>query len=195
MKFEKRSTTYVVLRGFVRWARLYPDDRDYGFEGAFEEEGGRYTIDFYPKDIDELQKYFDAGASPVVMGNNMVRDPEHPKYGSGDPSLGIGSYIKFRKEHNHKVAKYAGAPHVFDWREAEDTTKLWSFPTQDLDDDDNVITHENDGKIWNGSEVYVKLSLWGTGERAKIRIKSVAVIELAEEPTSDDNPDGSEPTF
>jgi hypothetical protein len=174
---NKNKQSYITMRGFLRWPKLFEGEQDNGYNDRWEEVGGCYTADFYPATEEELQKYWDGGCSPVVLGHQILRSPGQDNFGKGDKELGIGSYFKFRKEHNAKVRKYSGPPYVFDWREAEDSTKLWEAPL--LNDQKEVVLGE---QLWNGAECYLKLSKWGDGDRAKIRIKSVAILDNPEGP-------------
>ena len=162
----KGKTQYPVLKGFCRWAKLSPEKMDTN-EFHFDKSGGRYTLDFYFGDNDQLKKYFDSGAPVESMGNVMVKDVNHLKFGDGDPDLGIGSFRQFYKEHNANNPKYEGPPRVVDWRDGNrDPSNFWDF--------------EAEPNIWNGSEVWVKYSIYNPGPQASIRLVSVAVIELAE---------------
>ena len=168
------KTKYVRMDGYGRWIKMQLSDMD-THDSHFDKSGGRFTLDFYPETEEELDKYWASGAPEVALGHQMLRTPDHPRYGNGDPDLGIGSYLKLRKDNNANDDRFAGPPNVFDWRgDKEGGTDLWDF--------------EEDGLIWNGSKVAVKYSIWNNSEdksRAVIRLQSLAVLELADEPEID----------
>ena len=101
---KNKGTKFVVMEGFVRWPKLTYEKRD-THEGHVGTTGGKYTIDFYPLNEEELQKYWDAGCAKTVMGNVMLREPGHKSWKdkyegedawmNDDPDLGIGKYLKF----------------------------------------------------------------------------------------------------
>ena len=200
MDNNNKQATEARLTGFVRWAKLTYEDRDV-YEQHVNESGGKYTIDFYPDNEEDVEAYYAAGGKRSSMGNDMFRTPGHKSWKDGaeddwkndDPNLGIGGYFQFKKSHNQKNEYYSGPPNVFDWREREGSSKLWAFPHVVRDEDGNPVVDEagneimdnGDGKIWNGSRVAINLSIWGKGpgdERASVKLKSVAVLELADEP-------------
>jgi hypothetical protein len=162
------STKTIKMDGYVRWAKLTEEDMD-TYEKHFPKSHGRLQIDFYPKDEDEIQKLWDAGAPKVSLGYDMYKGPDHPKYGGGDENLGTGAFTVLKKDnYNKHFDKDMGPPPVYDLREGD--------PTQRYD-------IENQGKIWNGSEVTVEVDVWSSGQATKVVLQKVALRALAEEPT------------
>ena len=179
---KKRTTimkdTIIRLDGYARWAKLFESDRD-EYEGHFEDTGGRYQLDFYPESQEVIDEFLSTGIGKESMGNPRVRVPGGPLYGSGDPDLGIGAYIKLKRNHKgpwvdeNGVDKYGGPPKVYNHDTSEDPLCMWDL--------------EKDGKIWNGSKVSVKLYIRPDGGRSTIRLEAVAVKEAAPEPVFEDD--------
>ena len=85
----------------------------------------------------------------------------------GDPELATGKFLKLKRPNVHPsgIADFGGAPVVFDLREGE-CLKKWSM--------------DDDGELGNGTKVVVKVSIYGEGPRASIRLEKIAVLELVE---------------
>ena len=171
----------IYMTGYVRWAKLFPSNMD-KYEKHFDQTGGRFMVDFYPESEKELSKFWDTDVGSESMGSPRLRDQSHRSYGDGDVDLGIGSWLRLKRDNISKtgIDAFGGSPYVFDFRDGP-STKQWDS--------------EADGvNIWNGSKVQVKLNIWGTGGTANIRLDAVAVMELAAAPEMDDTED-KEPTF
>ena len=150
------KTSYVTMRGFVEYARVFPENMDdnMDFHGKTE---GQFNVNFYPTNEDELDKFFKAGAPESSMGHDTIK--------LGNAELGIGKYVKLKRPNKHQsgIEDFGGAPKVFDFRDGE-STKQWSMT--------------EDGELGNGTEVLAKVSIYGEGARASIRLEKLAVIDL-----------------
>lgn len=153
------KSRWIEMHGFLAWAKVFEENYD---DSEFHEEtDGAYICNFYPSTEAEKQKYIDAGGPMSAMGHDTFKK-------DGD-DYGIGEYMKcVRKRVNERFPSYGGAPMVFDFREGP-STKLWSY--------------EDDGELGNGTEVSVKMSLYGNkpGDPRTIkRLEKIAVIDLVE---------------
>lgn len=154
-----KVNTIVSMNGFVEYARVFPENMDdnMDFHAATQ---GQYNMNFYPATEEEASKFFDAGAPTSSMGHDTLKD--------GNPNLGIGKFLKLKRPNVHpKVADFGGAPKVFDFTDGA-STKRWSF---------------EDGELGNGTEVAVKVSLWGSKKgdsRMSIRLEKIAVVNHVE---------------
>lgn len=149
------STKFITMTGFVEYAKVFAENMDdnMDFHAATE---GQFNVNFYPESDDEFKKFFDAGAPESSMGHDTIK--------MGNSELAMGKYLKLKRPNVHKsgIEAFGGAPQVFDFREGESTT-LWDF--------------EKDGELGNGSKVMVKVSIYGSGARASIRLERIAVLE------------------
>lgn len=149
------KTKIVTMTGFVEYAKVFPENMDSNMEFHGKTQG-QYNMNFYPESDAEFEKFFAAGAPMQAMGHDTI------KMGNGD--LALGKYVKLKRPNVHPsgIEAFGGAPHVFDFRSGPSTAK-WNF--------------DEDGELGNGSKVTVKVSIYGNGGRASIRLEKVAVLE------------------
>ena len=147
------GTKIITMTGFVEWAKIFEGNMDNSDFHA--ETEGQFNMNFYPESEKELKKFFDAGAPESSMGNDTIK--------LGNAELAMGKYIKLKRPNKHKggIEAFGGAPKVYNHTEGE-STKLWDL--------------EEDGPLGNGSKVKVKVSIFGSGPRASIRLERVAVL-------------------
>lgn len=101
------ATKKVVLKGQSMWARIFPDNRDMkGYEGAYEEFDGAYTIDLL-MDKENKMKLKDSGSA---------------KKGKFDDDGNFS--VKFIRKHKDRFEWASGAPEVV---KADGTA--WDFET------------------------------------------------------------------
>ena len=152
-----KVTKIIKMNGYIQWAKFTPDDMDRS--EYHEKTEGQYNGNFFFEQESDLQTYLDAGGPTESMGNKIVKEDE-----SGP---GIGKYIKVKRPNVHPSGwdAFGGPPVVFDFREGE-STKKWDF--------------EEDGKIGNDTYGSVKLSIYGSGPTATVRLEAFAVKELVE---------------
>lgn len=152
------KTTIVAMKGFVEYARVFPENMDDNMDFHAKTEG-QYNVNFYPANDDELEKFFAAGAPMEAMGHSTIK--------IGNPDLAMGKYVKLKRPNKHTsgIVEFGGAPKVFDFR-AGPSTQKWDMTSE--------------GELGNGSEVMVKVSIYGNGGRASIRLERIAVINQVE---------------
>ena len=150
------KTTFVAMRGFVEYARVFEQNMDDNME-IHEKTQGQYNVNFYPADEEEMKKFFDGGAPQSSMGYDTIK--------MGNSELAMGKFLKLKRPNKHPsgIEDFGGAPKIFDFRDGE-STKKWSF--------------DEDGELGNGTEVLAKVSIYGTGPRASIRLEKLAVLDL-----------------
>lgn len=90
------SVKTIVVEGTAEWAKVFPSNRDMkGFEGAYEDCGGAYTIDVV-LDSDEAEKLTEAGS---IKQGSVTED---------------GLKFKFVRKHEGPFAEVSGPPIVID---------------------------------------------------------------------------------
>lgn len=148
------KTTIVAMKGFIEYARVFEENMDdnMDFHGKTQ---GQYNMNFYPADDAELEKFFAGGAPMSAMGHDTIK--------IGNPDLAMGKFVKLKRPNKHPsgITEFGGAPKVFDFRNGPSTQK-WSFTEE--------------GELGNGTEVMVKVSIYGDGQRASIRLERIAVM-------------------
>ena len=89
------ATRKVTLEGISNWARVFEENRDMeGFEGAFREFDGAYTIDL-DMDKTNFQKLKDAGSIKKGKDGNL------------------GTIVKLVRKHTDRFEWASGAPKVY----------------------------------------------------------------------------------
>jgi hypothetical protein len=144
------KTKWGVFEGEIFWARVFEQNIDDSeYHKATE---GQYNCVFIPKDEQELDKMVKLGFPQKSMGNAMIRE-----YDAADGRKGM----KLKRPHKHaKIEDFGGAPVV----------------TKGVSDD--VWDMDVDGELGNGTKVKVKISIYGEGATASVRLEKIAVLEL-----------------
>lgn len=152
------KTKIVEMVGFVEWAKIFPQNMDDNMD-FHEKTQGQFNMNFYPETEDEFEKYFSAGAPTSTMGHDTIK--------MGTEGLGLGKFVRLKRPNVHPsgIEDFGGAPDVYDFTEGESLAR-WDF--------------DEKGELGNGSKVKVKVSIYGTGPRASIRLEKVAVLEHVE---------------
>jgi len=146
------KTKYLTMTGYIKYARIFHENYDDNMDYHSKTEG-QFNCNFYFSDEDDIQRLMDTGIGPTSMGHDRIKE---------DGEFGIGKYIKLHRPFRHpKVARFGGAPVVVDHTNGE-SGKIWDF--------------DADGALGHGTEVRVKISTWGEGSTAVIRLEKVAVI-------------------
>ena len=154
----KNKTQIVTMTGYLQYARVFEGNRDDNMQ-YHEMVQGQYNTNFYPEAQGEFEKFFAAGAPVSTLGHDTIK--------VGDPDLGTGKFLKLKRPNKHPsgIADFGGPPVVFDFREGE-SMKKWGM--------------EEHGELGNGTKALVKVSIYGSGPRASIRLEKIAVLELVE---------------
>jgi len=144
------KTKWGNFEGEIYWARVFEGNIDDSeYHKATE---GQYNCMFVPKDEQELQKMISLGFPQKSMGNPMIREID-----AADGRKGM----KLKRPNKHaKIEDFGGAPIV----------------THGLTD--NVWDMDVDGELGNGTKVIVKISIYGEGSTASVRLEKIAVLEL-----------------
>ena len=148
------KTKLIAMTGFVTYAKVFNENMDDNMD-FHEKTEGQFNVNFYPETEDDFKTFFAAGAPETSMGHNTVK--------LGDESIGMGKYIKLKRPNKHPsgIEDFGGAPLVFDFTEGE-SLKKWSYT--------------DDGELGNLTKVVVKVSIFGEGSRASIRLERMAVL-------------------
>ena len=144
------KTKYGVFEGEIYYARVFWGNMDDG--EIHEKTDGQYNCVFIPKDEEELNKMRKLGFPDKSMGNQMIREYE---------AAGGRKGMKLKRPNKHpKIEDFGGAPVVTH----NLTEKVWDMDV--------------DGELGNGTKVKVKISIYGEGSTASVRLEKVAVLEL-----------------
>ncbi len=146
----KPTTKYGVFEGKAYYARIFPDNMDNS--EYHEKTQGQYNMMFVPKDDETLQAMLALGFPEVSMGNKMVKSLDY-----ADGALGMK--LKRPNVHPSGYEGLGGAPVVTKGK----TNSPWDFIA--------------DGEIGNGSTVAVKISVYGEGSTASVKMERVGIIE------------------
>lgn len=143
------KTKFGTFEGEIFYARVFPENMDNGeFHSATQ---GQYNCVFVPKDNEELNRLIKMGYPETSMGNKMVKE-----YDVAAGRLGV----KLKRPNVHpKIEDFGGAPQVV----KDDLKTAWSMT--------------EDGELGNGTKVKVKVSIYGEGSRASVRLEKIAVLE------------------
>jgi hypothetical protein len=147
---SKTKTKYLAFEGELFYAKLHEDNIDNA--EYHEATQGQYNTVFIPKDSDELNSMIEAGYPEVSMGNQMIKQYEFADGRSG-------MKLKRPNVHPKGIEDFGGAPKVTKGK----TNVPWDFI--------------EDGELGNGTKAVVKLSMYGEGARASIRLEKVGVLE------------------
>lgn len=149
------ATKFITMTGYVEYAKVFAENMDDNMD-FHEKTQGQFNVNFYPETENDFKAFFDAGAPESAMGHDTIK--------MGNSELALGKYLKLKRPNVHPsgIEAFGGAPKVFDFREGE-STKQWDFA--------------EDGELGNGSKVKVKVSIYGSGPRASIRLERIAVLE------------------
>ena len=149
MTMTKPKTKYGVFEGELYYARLFPENIDTADFHA--DTQGQYNVVFVPKDEDELNSLIKLGFAETKMGNPMIKEYDFAGGRKG---------VKLKRDNVHRSGYegLGGAPSV-----TKGTTNIpWSF--------------EEDGPLGNGTTAKVKISIYGEGSRASVRIEKVGIL-------------------
>lgn len=150
------KTKYLTFTGYIKYARIFPEYYDDNLDFHAKTEG-QFNCNFYFASDEDVETFLDSGVGPTSMGYNRIKE---------DGEFGCGKFTKLHRPFKHpKVANFGGAPYVVDHTSGE-SNKAWSY--------------DEDGALGHGTEVRVKISVWGEGSTAVIRLEKVAVVNLVE---------------
>jgi len=146
----KKQTKFGTFEGELYYARLHEgnmDDSEY-----HEKTQGQFNTIFIPKDNEELQRMIDLGYPEVSMGNKMIKE-----YSYADNRLGVK--LKRPNVHPSGIEDFGGAPKVTQGK----SNMPWDFIAE--------------GELGNGTKAAVKISIYGEGSTASVRLEKVGIIE------------------
>tara|TARA_R100001377_G_scaffold43808_1_gene24846 strand:- start:2859 stop:3362 length:504 start_codon:yes stop_codon:yes gene_type:complete len=155
-----KKARVLVMEGYVEYARVFKENMD---SNPDFHPTGQFNMNFYPKTEEDLELFWEAGVEKAFRGNSRLKDPR-----SGD-GYGIGQYIRLKRDNVNPVAEaLGGAPHVVNWLGDADALSKgagWAF---------------SDGELGNGTEVRVKVTVYGEGDRTGHRLDKIGVVNLVE---------------
>lgn len=150
MAQAKKTTKYGVFEGDLYYARVFTDNMDNS--EYHEKTDGQFNVMFVPKDDETLQKMVAMGFPEVSMGNKMIKSVD-----AADGRLGMK--LKRPNVHPSGIEDFGGAPAVTHGK----TNKKWDFV--------------EDGALGNGTKAIVKISIYGEGSTAAVRLEKIGVLE------------------
>lgn len=143
------KSKYGVFEGEIFYARVFKanmDDSEY-----HEKTSGQFNLMFVPKDSDEINRMVSMGFPETAMGNEMIK-PIDAAEGR------MGMKLKRPNMHPSGIEDFGGAPTVTKGL----TNTQWDFV--------------EDGALGNGTTAKVKLSIYGQGATASVRLEKVGVL-------------------
>ena len=146
----KKKTKYGVFEGDLYYARIFEDNIDYS--EYHERTEGQFNTVFVPKDDDELQKIVELGFPEESMGNRMIKPIAAAENRAG-------MKLKRPNKHPSGIEDFGGAPSVTHGT----TNKPWDYI--------------EDGALGNGTKAKVKISIYGEGATASVRLEKVGILE------------------
>lgn len=144
------KTKYGVFEGQLYYARVFTDNMD--DHEYHEKTSGQFNTVFIPKDDAELNKMVDLGFPEVSMGNKMIKEWSV----AGDRK---GMKLKRPNVHPSGIEDFGGAPSVTKGK----TNTPWDYI--------------EDGGLGDGTKALVKISIYGEGSTASVRLEKIGVIE------------------
>lgn len=149
MTKTKPKTKYGIFEGELYYARLFPDNIDNSDYHVATQ--GQFNVVFVPKDEEELNAMVKLGFPETSMGNPMIKEFD---FANGRK----GVKLKRPNVHPSGYEGLGGAPSV-----TKGTTNIpWSF--------------QEDGELGNGTTAKVKISIYGEGSRASVKIEKVGIL-------------------
>lgn len=146
---DMSKTKFGTFEGEIYYARVFAENMDNSELHVATQ--GQYNCVFVPKDDNELDKIIKMGYPEVVLGHKMVKEYDVAAGRKG---------IKLKRHNVHpKIADFGGPPQVL----KDDLKTEWSMA--------------EDGELGNGTKVKVKISIYGEGSRASVRLEKIAVME------------------
>ena len=146
----KAKTKYGVFEGSLYYARLHPDNMD---DSEYHERTqGQYNTVFIPKDDEEINRMVDLGFPTESMGNQMIKE-----YNVADGRKGMK--LKRPNVHPSGIEAFGGPPSV--------TKGVTNSPWDYIED----------GALGNGTTAKVKISIYGAGSTASVRLEKVGILE------------------
>jgi len=150
------KTKYLTFTGYIKYARIFMEYYDDNLDFHAKTDG-QFNCNFYFASDEDVETFLESGVGPTSMGYDRIKE---------DGELGCGKFTKLHRPFKHpKVVNFGGAPRVLDHTNGE-SNKIWDY--------------DEDGALGHGTEVRVKISVWGEGSTAVIRLEKVAVINLVE---------------
>ena len=150
MTTKNKKTKYGKFEGELYYPRLFEDNMD--DSDYHERTEGQYNTVFVPKDDNELKKMIDLGFPEESMGNSMIKP-----IAAAENRLGMK--LKRPNKHPSGYENMGGAPSV--------THGITNNPWDNIED----------GALGNGTKVMVKISIYGEGSTASVRLEKVGILE------------------
>ena len=147
---EKKKTKYGVFEGTLYYARLFQDNMDNS--EYHETTQGQYNTMFVPKDSDEVNRMIAMGFPETVLGHQMIKPID-----AADGKMGMK--LKRPNVHPSGIEDFGGAPSVTKGK----TNTPWDYI--------------EDGGLGDGTKALVKISIYGEGSTASVRLEKIGVIE------------------
>lgn len=146
----KAKTKYGVFKGKLFYARIFKDNMD---DSEYHEKTqGQYNVMFVPEDDKTLEDMIKLGFPETSMGNQMIKTLDY-----ADGKKGVK--LKRPNVHPSGYEGLGGAPVV-----TKGTTNVpWDFI--------------EDGALGNGTTAMVKISIYGEGSTASVKLEKVGVLE------------------
>lgn len=149
----------------LEYAKVFYENRDEGNDSnnaakKAKKMGGKYVINGYFTDEEQITQLLAEGLDPMPMGNARVKEGNN---------FGIGKYIQISRFHNHLMefenkkggqtkVDFGGAPTVVDLTQGAENKRRWTFDM---------------GELGNGTEAKVQFETYSQG--AGLRLLALGV--------------------
>lgn len=147
---KNKDAKEIYVDGELYYARIFIDNID--TSDWHEKTEGQFNTVFVPKDEETLQLMIDSGFPEESMGNRMIKPIP-----AADNRLGVK--LKRPNKHPSGYENFGGAPIVTHGT----THKPWDYI--------------EDGALGNGTKAKVKISIYGEGSTASVRIEKVGILD------------------
>ena len=164
------KTVYHTAYGKVKYVKVHEKTRDMGTNGrdakidtARKKVNGLYSVLFYPTDQETRDSMGETLSDPMFGGHPRWKTDEDGEY----------TFLTRKHEDPSGFEDFSGPPEVVKWY-GDDKGSPWKL--------------EEDGPIWNGSNVVMRYTTYGEGESQTVRLVKIGVIELGEVPEDYETP-------
>ena len=147
---DGKKTKYGVFEGSLYYARVFDDNMD--SSDYHESTQGQFNVMFVPKDSEEVNRMVGMGFPETAMGNQMIKPID-----AADGKVGMK--LKRPNVHPSGIDDFGGAPAITKGT----TTSKWDFV--------------EDGALGNGTTAKVKLSIYGEGSTASVRLEKIGILD------------------
>ncbi len=147
---DKPKTKWGEYNGQLYYARIFKDNMD--DSDYHDKTQGQFNVVFVPDEDESISDMLSKGFPETSMGNKMIKPID-----AADGRMGMK--LKRPNVHPSGIDDFGGAPKVTHGL----TNKPWDYI--------------EDGALGNGTKARVKISIYGEGSTASVRLEKVGILE------------------